>query len=513
MEQVEELLTTFFPPLPARIEDEGFQQQREPIHMPDLTMEEIERKVFEAKPWKAPGEDGLPAIVWKQLWPVVKNRHMISASGGSITFLDDFLAWVTDPTAEANRSGIEVIINSALNWEERSGATFEGEKTAIVHFTRKVDRSSRAAFTVKEELVELKEYAKILAVVMDSQIRYKQHIARAATRGLKAAMALRRPKALCPQTARQLFTATVTPTINYASNRVLKIGGIAVTGAFRTVVTAVVEAEANILPFKERHTEKTTKLWADICALPGTNPLRELRVTLTRRFFPLQSIAQTLGRDVADRMETINAYAVSPWTDRLQMRDEYDGEKAMGIANSAESILIATSSSSKGDMVGMGDSIKDTQVNSADDVLTSYTTTLSRQTEQNPYTAELEAIAAGLKRIPPWVFNKQVTILSSNRSTLGAIGQQRQQSGQTSSGKGKCGQLTLGPSTYGFCIKTESKNGRSRSTREVFEPEKQSYQAKSTAVRLAIAKQRHKKALPDGVGKYSKTIDLALHRF
>ncbi|EED21031.1 hypothetical protein TSTA_082640 [Talaromyces stipitatus ATCC 10500] len=37
-----------------------------------------------------------------------------------------------------------------------------------------------------------------------------------------------------------------------------------------------------------------------------------------------------------------------------------NAEKAIGIANSAEGILIATSSSAKGDMVGMGGSIKDT---------------------------------------------------------------------------------------------------------------------------------------------------------
>uniref|UniRef100_A0A093XD48 Uncharacterized protein n=1 Tax=Talaromyces marneffei PM1 TaxID=1077442 RepID=A0A093XD48_TALMA len=57
MEQAEELLATFFPPLPATIEDEGTQPQREPIHMPDLTIEEIERKVFE--------------LTWKDLrgWP------------------------------------------------------------------------------------------------------------------------------------------------------------------------------------------------------------------------------------------------------------------------------------------------------------------------------------------------------------------------------------------------------------------------------------------------------------
>jgi hypothetical protein len=31
--------------------------------MPDLTMDEVEQKVLSAKPWKAPGEDGLPAMV------------------------------------------------------------------------------------------------------------------------------------------------------------------------------------------------------------------------------------------------------------------------------------------------------------------------------------------------------------------------------------------------------------------------------------------------------------------
>jgi hypothetical protein len=35
-------------------------------------------------------------------------------------------------------------------------------------------------------------------------------------------------------------------------------------------------------------------------------------------------------------------------------------------------------------------------------------------------------------------------------------------------------------------------------------------QAKSTAIRLAIAKQRQERALPDGVGKFSKAMDAAL---
>ncbi|PHH88289.1 hypothetical protein CDD83_7719 [Cordyceps sp. RAO-2017] len=73
-DQADDLLRAFFPPLPATIEDEGMRPQRIAVPMPELTLGEIEEKVMTAKPWKAPGGDELPTAVWRQLWPVSRDR-------------------------------------------------------------------------------------------------------------------------------------------------------------------------------------------------------------------------------------------------------------------------------------------------------------------------------------------------------------------------------------------------------------------------------------------------------
>jgi hypothetical protein len=70
--------------------------------------------------------------------------------------------------------------------------------------------------TVKGQTVAPKPKAKILGVVLDSELQYKNHIARTATKGLKAALALQRLKMLSPSTARQLFNVTVALVMDYA---------------------------------------------------------------------------------------------------------------------------------------------------------------------------------------------------------------------------------------------------------------------------------------------------------
>jgi hypothetical protein len=45
---------------------------------------------------------------------LVQSR--INSTGGSIVFIDDYSAWVTGPTAEANRAGFQAIVDQALEW-------------------------------------------------------------------------------------------------------------------------------------------------------------------------------------------------------------------------------------------------------------------------------------------------------------------------------------------------------------------------------------------------------------
>lgn len=202
-------------------------------------------------------------------------QRQIDSQGGAIAFVDDFTAWVTGPTVHSNREGITSIINEALDWEKRSGATFEADTTAIIHFAPKARKVDQEPFTIKGQTVEPKSKVKILGVLMDTRLKYKEHIARAASKGLEAAMELRRLRGLSPATARQLFSSTVAPVMDYASNvwihafknqsigpinRVQRVGAQAIVGTFLTVATSVAEAEAHIATAQHRFWRRAVKM-------------------------------------------------------------------------------------------------------------------------------------------------------------------------------------------------------------------------------------------------------------
>jgi hypothetical protein len=58
--------------------------------------------------------------------------------------------------------GLQAVINKALKWERRSGATFEEDKTVIIHFTRHPERTDESPYTIKGQTIISKKSGKIL---------------------------------------------------------------------------------------------------------------------------------------------------------------------------------------------------------------------------------------------------------------------------------------------------------------------------------------------------------------
>ena len=131
-------------------------------------------------------------------------------------FIDNYIAWVVGESAKENMISIKEIVNHALAWELRSGSTFKGEKTALVYFMRNSRLQCSRPINIKDTEVFPRAETKILGVLLDSKLRYKNHIKRISYKGLKAAFALKHMRALTPSLARQLFGATVAPVVDYA---------------------------------------------------------------------------------------------------------------------------------------------------------------------------------------------------------------------------------------------------------------------------------------------------------
>lgn len=272
-----------------------------------------------------------------------------------------------------------MVVPQAEKWEARSGTTFKAEKTTFINFTRSPQRLSDQAAVIKGKEVHPKAEAKILGIIFDQDLKFRAHAGRIAKRGTQAALALRRLQGLRPSSVRQLFTATVAPTVDYTTpvwapaittailkslEAVQRIAGRAITGAFRTVALPILEAEAAILPVRVRLEQQMLRFWVNCHTLPQSHPFWRLKRAInlaTKRFVsPLQRI-MLLAREVeTERLETIQPFVRMPWIDRPAVEIESpETAKQQASKPSTSEVAIFTDGSQRNQKVGIGISCVD----------------------------------------------------------------------------------------------------------------------------------------------------------
>ncbi|KAI1849270.1 hypothetical protein JX265_013656 [Neoarthrinium moseri] len=280
-----------------------------------------------------------------------------------------------------------------------------------------------------------------------------------------------------------------------ALEKIQKTGGQAITGAFNTVALAVIEAEASILSIHERFKKKALKAWIAMHTLPKTHPLSRLPTRAYRRFMsPLQKMAIQTTTDVA----------------REQARDTAEGQHG---------IVISTSSSQRNNLVGIGFALRDRDQD--DSGPSAYLATIATPVEQNPFIAELQAMAMALRAAATQDRPRQITVVSSNKAALLAVAQPRQQSGQEwllgiyetnkrLKARGHTVHMTWSPAGVGWPQERTTKGAAKLATKPHQRPDPSARRAKSTRFNKAVISTVQRKSLPPRVGKYSKDLDTAL---
>jgi len=98
--------------------------------------------------------------------------QQLEQNGGAIAFVDDYTAWWVGTIAAENIGRLNAVIQGATAWESRSGASFEGDKTAFIHFTRNSRQPADEPTRVQREEVRPTASVTILGLILDSRLRY-----------------------------------------------------------------------------------------------------------------------------------------------------------------------------------------------------------------------------------------------------------------------------------------------------------------------------------------------------
>lgn len=111
--------------------------------------------------------------------------------GGSSAFIDDYFRWRAGPSAEDNIKKIqEEDIPRIEAWAHKTGSTFAAEKTELIHLTRCKKKHYVGQISMNGKVTKPASTAKLLGVIFDKEMRWKEHVQHAVKRATQVNIAL-----------------------------------------------------------------------------------------------------------------------------------------------------------------------------------------------------------------------------------------------------------------------------------------------------------------------------------
>ena len=306
--------------------------------------------------------------------------------------------------------------------------------------------------------------AKLLGVIFDKEMRWKEHVQQVVKRATQVNIALGGLRHLRPEQMRQLYQACVAPIVDYASTvwhnplkdkthlrslrTVQRAALIRILSAFKTVSTTALEVEIHMLPTHLRLKQRAQILAARLSTLPDDHPARAAveRAKVRSRHigsghrFPLAETLRTMDLDRLQALEIIDPKPQPPWQTPafMEIDIEPDREKAQeesSTRQAAPGITVYSDASGQQGSLGAAAVALDQNKN----IIRSRQICIGSMEYWSVYAAELMAIYYAISLVfqlamtnnnPPIMQHEPATILSDSMSALQAIANLRNRSGQ-----------------------------------------------------------------------------------
>jgi ribonuclease HI len=389
----------------------------------------------------------------------------VNFHGGASAYIDDYFRWRASRSAEENIRKIqEEDIPRIEAWAQRTGSSFSVEKTQLIHITRKKSEHDKGFVIMQGTTIRPSVTAKLLGVIFDQELRWKQHVQQVVKRATKVTIAMCGLRHLRPAQMRQLYQACVTPVVDYASTvwhnprrdkthlRVLgtvqRTALIRILSAFKTVATPTLEVESHVLPTRLRLKKRAQEVVTRLCTLPRNHPTHSALERAKRRsenikaspIFPLAETIKTMDLRRLNAIETIDPRPLIPWTPPVfeEIRIDSDRDKASEDAKALASVpntVVYSDASENQDHQGAAAVILDHNGN----IMVSKQSSIGPKTHWSIHTAELIGIYLALELIKTHspggeegtvLLPPKRTIICDSQSALKAIANPSNRAGQ-----------------------------------------------------------------------------------